>query len=328
MRLPARQSQWAFFLACCLFALMIGLRHEVGGDWLTYLPHFDNDRIMSLDDILGQPDPAYHFVDWIAAKSNFDIYAVNLVCAALLMVGTFSFCRTLPNSWLALLVSVPYMLIVVGMGYTRQSAALGFTLLGLAKIKDNKILSFVLFVSLGALFHKSAILLIPISALATTRNRVFVALLAAATCALLYYLLLVDAAETMWINYVEREMESEGGAVRVAMNAVPAILMLLLGRYLTPDPLERRLWLWVAGLALLCVPLVGMASTAVDRVALYFIPIQLFVFSHLPRLAPTSTGRTALVLAIVVYYGAVEFVWLHYATHAQYWLPYQFMPLN
>jgi hypothetical protein len=71
-----------------------------------------------------------------------------------------------------------------------------------------------------------------------------------------------------------------------------------------------------------------MASTAVDRVALYFIPIQLFVFSRLPRLAPSSTGRTALVLAIVAYYGAVELVWLKFATHAQYWLPYQFMPLN
>src|SRR5579859_3591976 len=85
MRLPERQALWTFILAGVLFTLMIGLRHEVGGDWLTYLPHLDNDRSMSLGDIFSLQDPAYHLLDWLAAKFNFDIYAVNLVCAAILM---------------------------------------------------------------------------------------------------------------------------------------------------------------------------------------------------------------------------------------------------
>ena len=68
-------------------------------------------------------------------------------------------------------------------------------------------------------------------------------------------------------------------------------------------------------------------ATAIDRVALYLIPLQLFVFARLPRLARTVKGRTLLVLGVVGYYSAVQFVWLNFATHAQYWLPYQFMPL-
>ena len=38
--------------------------------------------------------------------------------------------------------------------------------------------------------------------------------------------------------------------------------------------------------------------------------------------------RGRLVLGIVGYYAAVQFVWLNFATHAQYWVPYQFMPLG
>ena len=36
-----------------------------------------------------------------------------------------------------------------------------------------------------------------------------------------------------------------------------------------------------------------------------------------------NTGYTGLVL---LYYGAVLFVWLNYATHAFAWLPYRFYP--
>jgi hypothetical protein len=82
----------------------------------------------------------------------------------------------------------------------------------------------------------------------------------------------------------------------------------------------------MAVFALACVPMVAVSSTAVDRVALYLIPLQLFVFSRLPRLATTTKVRTPLVLGIVAFYAAVQFVWLNFATHAQYWVPYQFAP--
>ena len=55
---------------------------------------------------------------------------------------------------------------------------------------------------------------------------------------------------------------------------------------------------------------------------MYLIPIQLFVFSRVPRLARTVRGRTPLVLGVVAYYAAVMFIWLNFAVHAEYWLPY------
>ena len=88
-----------------------------------------------------------------------------------MMWGTVVFCRDQPNPWLALLAAVPYMLVVVGMGYTRQAVALGFALLGLAALGHGRTRAFVIWIAIGATFHKSAVSLLPIAALAASHNR-------------------------------------------------------------------------------------------------------------------------------------------------------------
>lgn len=326
-RLKASQAWLPWAMVFALFTLLMGLRHEVGGDWMNYLPLFRHTATMTFGEVMGRSDPGYYGLNWVVAHLGGDIYHVNLACAAIMMWGTVRFCRDQPNPWLALLAAVPYMLIVVGMGYTRQAVALGFALLGLAALGHGRTRAFVIWIAIGATFHKSAVLLLPIAALAASRNRFLTGGLVGLTTLLLYYLLLADASEALWENYVEAQYQSQGGMIRVMMNVVPALLLILFRKRLAPDPHERKLWLWIAVFALACLPLVGLASTAVDRVALYLIPIQLFVFSRIPRLATTVRVRTPLVVGVVGYYAAVLYVWLNYATHAFAWVPYQFMPL-
>jgi hypothetical protein len=132
-------------------------------------------------------------------------------------------------------------------------------------------------------------------------------------------------------TYLAAEYSSEGAAVRVAMNAAPAVLFLIFRRRLAPDGHLRRLWTWMALVAVASVVLLAVSpsSTAVDRIALYLIPLQLFVFSRLPDLGGSDRAMTnALVAAILVFYGLVLAVWLNYASHAFAWLPYRFYPLE
>ncbi|MCA0197291.1 MAG: EpsG family protein [Proteobacteria bacterium] len=324
-RLPPRQVMIAWWAVGMVFALMIGFRYEVGGDWGAYLRHFEATSLLRFSEIFGKGDPGHYFVNWLVARLGGGVQWVNLLYGSVLMWGTVVFCRKQPWPWLALLVAVPYMLIVVGMGYSRQAMALGFALAGLVALGEHRIRTFVVCIALGALFHKSAVLLLPIAVLANSRNRFLTAGMVGATFVLLYFLLLADDADALWTNYVEYQMQSQGAKIRVLMNVVPAALMLLFGKRLAPDRQERRLWTIIALLALLCLPLVSLASTAVDRVALYLIPLQLFVFARIPLLAGTNIRmRTGLVLGVIGYYAAVQFVWLNFATHAQYWLPYQF----
>lgn len=325
--LPRNQSRLVWWIVGLAFAFIIGLRHEVGGDWFNYLPQFVDASGMTFEQAAAKGDPGHYVLQMWVADLGGEIYTANLIYALVLMWGTMVFCRRQPAPWLALMVAVPYMLIVVGMGYTRQSVALGFALLGLVALGEHRIRTFAVCVGLGALFHKSAVLLMPIAALAASRNRFLSIAMVAVSGVLLYYLLLMDSAENLWRNYIEEQMQSQGAMIRVLMNSVPAVILLVYGRKLVSDPQERKLWTWIAIFALACIPLVSLASTAVDRVALYLIPLQLFVFARLPRLASSAQQRFSLVILVVVYYAAALFVWLSFAVHSTYWIPYQFMPL-
>jgi hypothetical protein len=326
-RLKPGQARVMWFVVGIMFAVMMGLRHEVGGDWGAYSRKFTELRQGSLTAALSLGDPGYYGLNWAVGQLGGDIHLVNFICAAVMMWGTVAFCRIQSNPWLGLVAAVPYMLIVVGMGYSRQAVALGFGLLGLVALGNRRVFSFVIWVAIGATFHKSAVLLLPIAALASSRNRFLTIGLVGIITLLLYYLLLRDSSEALWANYVAADYQSQGGLIRVLMNVVPATIFLIFRKRLAPDPAERKLWVLMSLMALVCLPLVQISSTAVDRVALYLIPLQLFVFPRVPQLAPTALKRTPLVVGIVVYYAAVQLVWLNFSENATYWVPYHFMPL-
>lgn len=326
-RLSHAQARIMFLFVCAIMVVLMGLRHEVGGDWVSYFPMFLDISELDLASVMELSDPGYKVLNWLVAQIGGNIYLVDVICATIMMVGVFRFCRSMPNPWLALLVAVPYMLNIVGMGYTRQAVALGLVMAGLVSLGKGRTLSFVVLVVFGALFHKSASLLIPIAGMAIGRQRIWTAFWVAVAFVLAYFVLLQSETETLWKNYVTLQMQSQGALVRVLMNVVAAILLLLFRRQLVKDPQERRLWTLFAVLAIVCLPLVSYASTAVDRMALYLLPLQLFVFSRLPVLARSVNGRTLIVVGAVLYYAAVEFVWLNYAVERQFWVPYHFMPL-
>lgn len=309
-----------------VFAMAIGLRHEVGGDWEAYLRYLHLASFMTLPEVLLHSDPGYHLVNWMVVAVGGDVYAVNLVCGAALMAGVVAFSRRQPVPALALLVSVPYLITVVGMGYTRQAVALGFVLLGLVALSDGGMRRFAVLVLIGAAFHKSAVLMLPIAALASSQKRVWNLFWVGIISLVGGYLFLFDSVDTLWENYVEADYHSEGGLIRVLMNALPAMLYLLLHRKLSFGEEARRLWWWISVFALACIPLVLISSTATDRVALYLIPLQLFVFSRLHLITNDTLLRAYIVTGVIAYYTAVLAVWLFFATHAHAWLPYQMYP--
>jgi hypothetical protein len=317
---------WVMFI---VLVLMVGLRHEVGGDWLSYNGILNLATDVSLREAITQSDPAYMALNWLAAETGLGIYLVNTVCAALFAWGLIAFCRTQPRYWLALTVAMPYMVTMVAMGYSRQGVAIGVVMLGLVALGQGRILRFVLWLALAAAFHKSALVLLPLAALAGTERRIFTLIWLVVAGTLLFMLLLQESVDGLVRNYIEAQMESTGATIRVAMNALPAAVFLLLRRHFHLEPTQKRFWTWMAWGALAFVVLlkVSPSSTAVDRVALYWIPIQLFVWSRLPEALGRSIESKAVLVYVVVGYSAtVLLVWLLFSTYVDHWLPYQFYP--
>ncbi|WP_312796552.1 EpsG family protein [Tianweitania sp.] len=329
--LETRERTFSLNFFLILLAVLIGLRFEVGGDWETYLAYYYRTVGLSFTEVLTRKDPGYILVNWLSWTLDGDIWLVNLVCACLFAFGLVAFAKAQPRPWLALLVAVPYLVIVVAMGYTRQGVAIGLAMLALrAFTRDSSVVKFVFWIALAATFHKSAVMLVPLAALSSNRGRVWTAAWIAGATALLYYLFLEDSVDRLMYGYITKEYQSQGAAIRVAMNALPASIFLAFRRRFQLSLEERRLWTNMALLALAFVVFlfVSPSSTAVDRLALYIIPIQLFVFSRLPEAFPVR-GKISLVAVLVILYSAaVQFVWLNFAANAKSWVPYSFYPFS
>ena len=322
--------------------VIIGLRYRVGGDWDNYLRHFVQIGAGSFWDALSQTDPLYGFISWLSSELGVGIFGVNLVCAAIFAVGLTSFCKRLPRPWLGFAVAIPYLVIVVAMGYTRQGAAIGLAMIGLLALNRGSIGKFVFAVGIAAMAHKSAVLLLPVAALSSSRNKFWTIAWSGATGAVMFYFLLSKDVDSLYANYIVAEFQSQGALVRLGLNLIPAVIFIFYNKNMYMRGNERRLWkvLSYLSLGMFILFFITPASTALDRVALYLIPLQLVVFSNLPdairlrhqqhfqqasthaRLSHREGDAYAVTLGIVLSYGAVLFVWLNFGNYSSYWIPY------
>ena len=307
--------------------LMIGFRKEIGGDWYAYVEIYNLYRFFSLTESLTYQDPAYSLINWVAVRLGFEIWASNLVCAMVFGWGLSRFIRQQPNPWLGLVVAVPYLIIVVAMGYTRQGAAIGVEMAAIAAFQRNPSLwRFAAYMLLAASFHKTAIIVFPLVALTVARNRAMMIGISAIFAAILFYIFVYSTIDRMVENYVEADYEAAGAAVRILMTVVAAGLFIAFRNRLGLPESTRTIWRNFSYAAIVTFALVLFSSTTVvlDRLALYLIPLQIVVFSRLP-LALHKSGKESgpVVIGVIAFYALVQFVWLQTAVNALYWLPYK-----
>lgn len=322
---------WSWRLAMISITMLVGFRHEVGGDWFEYLAHFKWTAYESRFTSWWLNDPGYRFLLWLGVQADWSVHSVNLMGGAFFTYGLVSFSRNLPRPWLALAVSAPYIIIVLGMGYSRQGFALGCVMAGLVALQQEKTVKFFIWVIVGATFHKSALIILPIVAMVNSKRRVLTLIWLAVIGVSAYALLLAESVESLQSAYIDAAMQSQGALIRLIMNAVPAVLFLVFRDRFKLNPEKKQLWFWLSffSIILFIAYFASPSSTAVDRIALYALPIQMMVFSYLPEVLGRDVAqRNHYVAIILLYYATVEFVWLNYATHAHAWLPYRFYPFE
>ncbi len=269
-------------------------------------------------------DPGYQLLNWVAYEAGGGIWLVNLVCAAIFTWGLARFVSNQPFPWLAILVAIPYLVVVVAMNYTRQAVALGFVMAGFASLTRGGgfFWRFGAYVVAGAFFHTSALLVLPMALIGQKRGRLEQLTLLPAGAYLLYSGMLSERVEKYVSTYISRALKSQGAAIRVAMCVVPAIVFLLFRPRLRFEPGEAILWrnFSLAALVLAVLLFVLPSSTAVDRIALYVLPLQMAVLARLPFILNSHNQAKILLL---IGSAAVLFVWLNFAFNAYAWIPYR-----
>jgi hypothetical protein len=322
--LHRRRPYW--IIGGLLILVMIGLRYKVGADWVTYELIFRRASNLSFARAIDMGDPGYQALNWAVARLGADVWLVNLVCASLFTYGLFRFARLQPYPWLAVLVAVPYMVIVVS-NYTRQAAALGLVMAGLsALIRSGSLARFLVYAVLASTFHRTAVAVLPLAIFSRPRNRLLNVLGGLAVGFVMYDFFLADSMDQFVSNYIKTKYSSQGAAIRIAMEVLAASVFLVRRKRFEFPEHEDKLWLYfsLASFAALVALVVTPSSTAVDRLSIYLMPLQMVILSRVPFV---YVSRGLGVMLVMAYSFTVELVWLNFAQHAKYWVPYHFYPL-
>jgi hypothetical protein len=321
------RAGFLWLLVAFALVTIIGLRWETGGDWGSY------DRMVQAARWTDNPygllgDPGFRLVTRLAADSSYGMLVVTMVSALVVTAALVRFCLAQPRPWLCLAVAVPYFVVVMGMGYIRQGMAVSLLLMALIAVQQGSVLRFIGWVLAAVMFHSTALIFLPLALFMTRIHPFARLLLLLGAGAVLAIAATGERTGLLLTNYVEQEMTSSGALVRLAMTALPGAILLYWRSRFELAPSERWIWMMLSlgGLAALALVLVFPTSTAIDRLGLYLLPLQLFVYARLPD-ALAGNERTARVLAvaIVALYAAAFYVWLNYAVNVEFWLPYRFI---
>ena len=231
-RVDERLERALLSMVWWVFVIFVGLRHEVGADWDSYLIYFDNinqEAVPSLADLpffLLSQDVGYVILNWISSCLDFGIYGVNFVCAGIFISGLIALCKKQALQWLALTVAIPIYVVMIAMGTVRQATALGVYFFALIALQERKILFFLLYLFLASLFHKSVLVFaLLILVIGNTKWAVFIGIIS-----LLAGIYLSEVVAIFWLVYVDNEMQSDGGLIRALMTAVPVVFMFFFQR--------------------------------------------------------------------------------------------------
>jgi len=314
---------WSF--VWLLYTLFIGLRDEVGADWGNYWNMFERQAYyMTYSEALHHGDPLYWLLQVWVSRMGWDIHMVNLIGASIFMYGVIRFLRQLPNPWLGMVVVMAYTAIAVAMGYVRQGIALGVIFWAIAVLNEGKAFKFIFLVGVAAAFHKSAVIIAGIGMFQEGRGK-YIKSLAALLIVIGIYFAFVSGREQHYIHeYIESGMQSSGAYIRILMNLIPALFFFYFRKtWKRTYPTSYQLWYMISLGSIVALGTVFLASTATDRISLYFIPLQVVVWSRMPILMQKIIPYWLTTLIVILYYAAVYIVFLKFAKWSFAWFPYK-----
>lgn len=118
------------------------------------------------------------------------------------------------------------------------------------------------------------------------------------------------------------QWDSKGAYVRLALNAVPGAVLLLFAKRFSNNFRVGPYWYLIACIAVASPFFAFIATTAFDRVSIYFMVIQIYVWSRIPMIFKNRDASAVITIGIILIYGLVFWVWLNYANHSYNWVPY------
>ena len=320
-------KQSIFYVIYIFIIFFVGFRHNVGADWHTYNYYYDNCSnpftvlnfsINSIKSFIIS-EPIYHSINFLVCKFNLGVHLVNFISAIFAITPIFYIASKQKDKFLIPVLSFSYFIVVICMGYTRQSIAIGFVLLAIYFWTNKNFYKYLLFSILAFLSHKSAILIFGLILLYTANYYIlfFGFIISIVTFSFFYQLIF-----SKFITYYG-QMYSSGTLIRLFINIIPYLVVVQFMQKLFKP---REIFIIntfgivniVGVILLLFYPLL---STIIDRLSLYTIYSQFFILSNLTFMNKKKEYKIIKILIILIYFVYLS-TWLLFSDNAGSWIPY------
>ena len=316
-----------FYLVFIIF-LFIGLRHEVGGDWFNYTAYINDIKNNPKTVFNFKGDLFFNFILYIFKDFDYSIYYVNLISSFIFVSSLYLYSLQQNKPVMVFVVSFPILILILSMGYTRQSIAFGVLIFSILALNKGKNLSFVFLIIIGSLFHKSLILFIILLIVNFKLKLKYLLVpffLVVSTMILIYYF------KTDTVNYYintyigdGQHLESKGALYRYLVNLLPAIIFLLFLPKFSNRNSEFKIMLFFSILTIMGSLTYSYASTFIDRMGFYLAILQLYIFSNLDLIIKDRLLNKITYVVVLFIYFAVLTIWLNFSKYSfTDWTPYK-----
>jgi hypothetical protein len=306
--------------------MTIGFRFQVGGDWGTYLQNYRNlDLNESSISTFMVREPGWLILSYVSKYiSPGEIYPLNLMCATIFLLGLERLSASTKRKYFALAISYPILIILVGMGYTRQSVAIGFCFISLNYLSSEKDLwKFFLFSILAFSFHNTSIFFTLVFFLFNRDNKfpasglIFVAsILLIVLCTSFgdYYFSMIN--EYIYLA----DYRASGAISRGVPILISSLGFLSLAKYIGGG-LRLNRNISIISVLIFTYMLLIAPYTALDRIYLYFSSIYIIFLGNLgiSKYSYQNIVYEALVLLTFFVY---IIIWFKFGKNYSFWIPY------
>jgi len=330
------KNKYFYFLVVSFLFFFIGFRDQIGCDWDAYLRNFNNVSISNWEDFTFNKSSNFFEIGYTAVSKlisyKFNFNYLILVISIFFTIPLFYFCFILKRTYLSLLISYPYFIVVVGMGPLRQSAAIGFVMLSLILMLKSKFNLVYIFSIIASLFHSSAILFtsfvfLNLNKLRKKQYKVF--LISIFTLGIILLLIYNFDSIYLKLTYYLKNYKNASSAIFVwFLNFPPMILYFLNTSKFNFDRNLKNICNFFFCFEIFLLPLIFISNVLAYRFLLYCFPISICIVSYLPD-AQIFKIKSKYIIYMIIFLSFFSFLfWMKFANHSYCWLPYQNYFLN
>ena len=330
-KLNKKYADFLFILIFIYLLILIGLKFEIGGDWINYFNIYSDINQKFFDsygnenyDIFFKTEPIIILLYLVSPN----IFIFNLICALIFLIGLFTLISKFQDRFLAIVVSVPFLIILVAMGYQKQSVALGLIMLVYYFYLNNNYKTFIFFCFITIFSHYSAFFLIIFifyDLIFFKKFRISFSQLFLIIFFIIFFLIFSHdyIFRIILNNYLfdENKLESQGLIPRLIVQLVSIFLYLISYKFWKRNEKLNRIIIFNIILTFTIMPFATLFSTSIDRMLFYFMVLQLMVLANYNEIISLNK-YIFFRFSIFIFYLFLTLIWFNFSYFAAYWIPY------